>query len=223
VEHLHTLVYIRHVSIDAATAAPWVQVHALQTPRIIRTAASIRGSPFRATNTFFGWAYARLWRSTTPQVVRPVTRLCVARTRQLEVAMIGRARRRLWMSAAATVVVFAAPAFAQKPADAPKGATAQCVDGTFSTAKELQGACSAHGGVRLWWGAGSVVAPPPMLPRKTTAAPKASSSKKAATTNPNARVPERPTAKCNDGTYSFAKERDKACLRQGGVEDWFKP
>jgi Protein of unknown function (DUF3761) len=136
---------------------------------------------------------------------------------------MSRARRTFSMSVAATIFVFAGPAFAQKPADAPKGATAQCVDGSFSTAKSLQGACSGHSGVKLWWGAGSVVSPMPIPPKNATAARKASSSKKAATTNTNARAPERPTAKCNDGTYSFAKERDKACLRQGGVDEWYKP
>jgi outer membrane biosynthesis protein TonB len=32
----------------------------------------------------------------------------------------------------------------------PKGATAKCSDGTYSTAKSKQGACSAHGGVATW-------------------------------------------------------------------------
>jgi len=50
----------------------------------------------------------------------------------------------------AGLLAFAAPAFAQKPADAPKNATAQCTDGTFSTAKTEQGACSKHGGVKSW-------------------------------------------------------------------------
>ena len=50
----------------------------------------------------------------------------------------------------ATVLAFAVPTFAQKPANAPKGATAQCNDDTFSTAKSERGACSKHGGVKSW-------------------------------------------------------------------------
>src|SRR2546428_847480 len=33
----------------------------------------------------------------------------------------------------------------------PKGATAQCEDGTYSMAKNRQGACSGHGGVKTWY------------------------------------------------------------------------
>jgi hypothetical protein len=114
-------------------------------------------------------------------------------------------------------------AFAQKPANTPKGATAQCTDGTFSTAKDLHGACAGHGGVKLWWGAGSVVSPPPMFPTKTNTA-KSRSGKGGTAMTVKAVTPPRelPTAKCNDGTYSFVKDRNKACLRQGGVEDWLK-
>src|SRR5437588_11255415 len=42
----------------------------------------------------------------------------------------------------AVALALAVPTFAQKPADAPKNATVQCTDDTFSTAKTQQGACS---------------------------------------------------------------------------------
>jgi Protein of unknown function (DUF3761) len=133
--------------------------------------------------------------------------------------MIGRARRLFPPSVVAIVVAGVVPAFAQKPADAPRGATAQCIDGTFATAKTLQGACAGHSGVKLWWGAGSVAAPPPMMPKKTTGSRKAATTASATSVAP---PPERPTAKCNDGTYTFEKNRDKACLRKGGIEEWLK-
>ena len=42
----------------------------------------------------------------------------------------------------------ASPLLAQgKPADA----TAQCADGTYSTAKSKSGACSGHGGIKTWY------------------------------------------------------------------------
>jgi hypothetical protein len=46
---------------------------------------------------------------------------------------------------------FAVPAMALAGAPVkPKGATAKCTDGTYSTAKTRTGACSGHGGVATW-------------------------------------------------------------------------
>jgi hypothetical protein len=36
------------------------------------------------------------------------------------------------------------------PNDAPKDATGQCTDGTYTTAASRRGACSGHGGVKLF-------------------------------------------------------------------------
>ena len=80
-------------------------------------------------------------------VVRPVTRLRFHTDSEVEVAMIGRARRLFSTCVVASAGMLAVPAFAQKPANTPKGATCQCTDSTFSTAKTLQGACAGHGGV----------------------------------------------------------------------------
>jgi len=39
---------------------------------------------------------------------------------------------------------------AEKAEAAPKGATAQCKDGTYSFSKHRSGTCSHHGGVKTW-------------------------------------------------------------------------
>ena len=52
----------------------------------------------------------------------------------------------------ASVIGFAVPTFAQKPTNAPKNATGQCVDETFTAAKTKREACVKHGGVESWWG-----------------------------------------------------------------------
>jgi hypothetical protein len=36
------------------------------------------------------------------------------------------------------------------PSDAPKEATGQCKDNTYTTAKSKQGACSGHGGIKMF-------------------------------------------------------------------------
>jgi hypothetical protein len=36
------------------------------------------------------------------------------------------------------------------PSDAPKDATGQCKDGSYTTATSRRGACSAHGGIKLF-------------------------------------------------------------------------
>jgi Protein of unknown function (DUF3761) len=60
-------------------------------------------------------------------------------------------RRVFSMSPLAAVLAFGAPMFAQKAGTPPKNATAQCEDGTYSTAKTERGACSHHGGVAQWY------------------------------------------------------------------------
>jgi hypothetical protein len=48
------------------------------------------------------------------------------------------------------IVVARAEAEAQAPRARPAGATAECKDGSYSTAKTQQGACSGHGGIATW-------------------------------------------------------------------------
>ena len=99
----------------------------------------------------------------------------------------------------------------------PKNATAQCKDGTYSTAKTRQGACSKHGGVATWY-ADAKDAP------KTESAPAAKTPPTAGkgTAKPAGDVPKNATAKCKDGTYSFAAQHSGACSHHGGVGEWYK-
>jgi hypothetical protein len=132
---------------------------------------------------------------------------------------------------------------AKKPADA----TGQCDDGTYTKAKTQQGACSSHGGVKTWYGeppaaaataptkeSSSVRAPKPARTSKTAPAPPVTTSApaappvttapatKPATTAPAAGTPANATAKCKDGTFSYAKQHSGACSHHGGVAEWYK-
>jgi hypothetical protein len=134
---------------------------------------------------------------------------------------------------AAAILAFAVPSLVVSiDAQArPKNATAQCKDGSYSTAKTKQGACSKHGGVQTWF---ADEKPP------TTAAPKSGTASTPQTANdaPKTPAPKTPapgtatknasgapgnaTAKCKDGTYSYAKQHSGACSHHGGVAEWYK-
>ena len=147
-------------------------------------------------------------------------------------------RRMFAASCVATILAFGLPMFVA-PASAqgrPKNATAQCKDGTYSSAKTKQGACSKHGGVQTWFAdekAGTAVAAPTTpkpsaAPTPTAAAsdaPKGGGTTKTtgkATAKPSADAPPNATAKCKDGSYSFAKQHSGACSHHGGVAEWYK-
>jgi hypothetical protein len=145
----------------------------------------------------------------------------------------------------------------------PAGATGQCADGSFTRAKTQSGACSNHGGVKTWFAAdtkatgaspaaaastapaatpkGTPPPPPPptaaaptgaapasaaattkAAPAQKTAAASTGSSGKAQIVAPPAGTPDNATAKCKDGTYSFAKTHSGACSKHGGVSEWYK-
>jgi len=105
----------------------------------------------------------------------------------------------------------------------PKNATAQCNDNTYSSAKTKQGACSKHGGVRVWYADQTAASVPPVTkpaPTPTPAAPPAPQGGMASSTvTPN---PQNATARCKDGTLSFAANHSGACSHHGGVAQWFK-
>jgi hypothetical protein len=105
-------------------------------------------------------------------------------------------------------------------AAAPTGATAQCEDGSYSSAQSRQGACSGHGGVATWLP--NTTAPP--APPVESEVPPADTE--VATRAPVTKAPigarADATAKCKDGTYSFAKHHSGACSHHGGVAEWYK-
>jgi len=151
---------------------------------------------------------------------------------------------RRFLSATLAAAVLTIPAFVptagaatkkQTPAKAgakkPKDATGQCEDGSYTRAKTQQGACSSHGGVKTWYGeaaapattsskapaATSKAAPPAGQP-----APQTSGETKAPSKAPTGGTPGNATAKCKDGTYSYAKTHSGACSHHGGVAEWYK-
>lgn len=128
----------------------------------------------------------------------------------------------------AAALAVSVPVFAQKPANAPANASAQCTDGTFSTAKTEKGACSKHGGVKTWFGAAPSTSAKGEA--KKEAAPKEAATKKGAakeTAAPAGATASAGTAtkgstgQCSDGSYTRAKTQKGACSQHGGVKTWF--
>jgi hypothetical protein len=95
---------------------------------------------------------------------------------------------------------------------APKGATAQCKDGTYSTAKTQQGACSGHGGIATWF-----------ADSKTETKVASKETKSQGTTgksNAPANAPANATGQCKDGSYTTASSKRGACSGHGGIATW---
>ncbi len=117
----------------------------------------------------------------------------------------------------AAILALSVPLAAQKPANAPANSTAQCADGTFSTAKTEQGACSKHGGVKTWFGAPKDA----KGDTKPTATKETATPKGSAVAKDSGAVPAGSTGQCTDGSYTKAATKTGACSQHGGVKTWF--
>ena len=117
----------------------------------------------------------------------------------------------------------AAPATASAPAGgaAAANATFQCKDGTYSTAKTSQGACSRHGGVDHALTAAPAAAPTAAAPPAAAGGATAASGKAPTMARP-ADAPANATAKCRDGTYSASQQHSGSCSHHGGVAEWYQ-
>jgi len=124
---------------------------------------------------------------------------------------------------------------AKAEAAAPTGAaavpaaatTVTCKDGTTDTAG--RGACSGHGGVdkgtkksKKAKAAAAEAAAPAAAPAPSAAPAPAPAPRAAAPARPAAPAGEKgpPTAKCKDGTLSYAEHHTGACSNHGGVAEW---
>ena len=113
----------------------------------------------------------------------------------------------------------------------PANVTGQCQDGSYTTAATKRGACSGHGGVTTWFADSNATTkreqsnPPPRSTAGETApapAPGAATPRPSKPSTSTAEHPANATAKCKDGTFSFAAQHRGACSHHGGVAEWYK-
>ena len=104
---------------------------------------------------------------------------------------------------------------------APKDATGQCTDGSYTTAKTQARGCLKHGGVKTWYQ--SAAAAPAASATTTPAANDSSASTETskAKTTASTSQPKDATGQCTDGSYTTAKTQSRGCLKHGGVKTWY--
>ncbi len=109
-------------------------------------------------------------------------------------------------------------------ADAPAGATAQCKDGTYSTAASHKGACKGHQGVQTWLDKSDASASSSAATASTKADTTKSASSSASSTKSTAAAASdssgTPLAKCKDGTTFNGTSHRGACKGHQGVDQW---
>jgi hypothetical protein len=105
-------------------------------------------------------------------------------------------------------------------AAAPKDATGQCTDGSYTTAKTQARGCLKHGGVKTWFGSAGASASSASDSAAASAMTPAPASKATAAA-PAKGQPKDATGQCTDGSYTTAKTQARGCLKHGGVKTWF--
>jgi len=125
------------------------------------------------------------------------------------------------LSAASIAIVLAFSAASVDAQTPPKGSTGQCKDGSYTKAQTKKGACSQHGGVATWF-ADEKATPKSAPPAAKEAAPETPKTAGKAPTKAAADTLKDATAKCKDGTFSYAKQHRGACSHHGGVAEWYK-
>jgi hypothetical protein len=112
---------------------------------------------------------------------------------------------------------------AQAPKAKPSGATAECKDGSYSTANTERGACSGHGGIATWFAttkdATTTTAvksggQPPATETRSVGTPGTAVARSAG------HAPANSTGQCKDGTDTTASSKRGACSGHGGVVTW---
>ncbi len=107
-------------------------------------------------------------------------------------------------------------------AAAPKDATGQCTDGSYTTAKTQERGCLKHGGVKTWYGSGATAATGATTTSSHGAtAPAAAPAAEASTARSPKAAPKDATGQCTDGSYTTAKTKERGCLKHGGVKTWY--
>ena len=121
-----------------------------------------------------------------------------------------------------------APAAEPAPSTAQSSpATVQCKDGT--TSKAGRGACSHHGGVASAANdAGReridepAAAPRELPPSSSPAQGREAPRPERAPATERTPSTGQPTARCKDGSFSYAKQHSGACSHHGGVAEWLQ-
>jgi hypothetical protein len=85
--------------------------------------------------------------------------------------------------------------------------TAHCSDGTYYYGPRSRKACAHHRGVSEWLAAS-----------RRPAASRAKATPRGRT----AAAPRGATARCRDGTYSFVRNRGRACAEHRGIARWLR-
>ena len=102
----------------------------------------------------------------------------------------------------------------QKPMSAPADALGQCKDGSYVSTGSRSSACSAHGGLKIWYLDGT-----PNTQPGDSDAPKTSG--RTATGRKVGGVPSDALGLCNDGTYVSTGSKQTACSVHSGMKRWY--